>query len=130
MDVGTKRSRKTEEEKSGDKVNRPDRKKSVAFADANMKEAFEKLREGKFEDKEFLQRAIEDLRSNPFCGIRIPSKLWPKEYVQKYNIDNLFKYNLPNAWRLMYSLRGSEIEIISIILEWTDHKEYERKFKY
>ena len=79
----------------------------ITFADDKIKKAFEKLNEGKTEDKqlyEFLVRAFKDIEENAFCGIRISKKLIPKEYKQKYGIDNLWKYNLPNAWRLIYSV--------------------------
>jgi hypothetical protein len=46
------------------------------------------------------------------------------------NIDNLWKYDMPSAWRLLYSLKTEEIEIVAIILEWLDHKNYERRFGY
>lgn len=104
------------------------RVKKVGFADASIKKAFEKLKKGKTEEQElskFLDRAISDLQENPLCGIRIPSKLWPKEYVKKYEIDNLRKYDLPNAWRLLYTIHGNDVEIISILIEWLDHKNYE-----
>ncbi|MFH1255685.1 MAG: hypothetical protein V1494_00160 [Candidatus Diapherotrites archaeon] len=109
------------------------RVKLVAFADDSIKKAFEELGKGKFEEQQlfsFLKRAIDDLKENPLCGIRIPSSLWPKEYVKKYNIDNLRKYDLPSGWRLIYTLRGNDIEIISVLIEWYNHKEYERKFNY
>jgi hypothetical protein len=32
--------------------------------------------------------------------------------------------------RLIYSITGDEISIVSIILEWFDHKDYERRFSY
>ncbi|MGI0135174.1 MAG: hypothetical protein ACREBW_09485 [Candidatus Micrarchaeaceae archaeon] len=60
----------------------------------------------------------------------MPKRLIPKIYMQKYGVNNLRKYNLPHGWRLVYSLKGSEIEIIAIILEWFTHKEYERRFNY
>ena len=78
----------------------------------------------------FIKRAFSDICSNPFCGIQIPKRLIPQEYISKDNIDNLWKYNLPNAWRLLYSIKRDKIEILSIVLEWLDHKEYERRFKY
>ena len=53
-----------------------------------------------------------------------------KQYIQKYNIDNLWKYDLPNAWRLIYTIETDKIKIINIILEWFNHKNYEKKFKY
>ncbi len=62
--------------------------------------------------------------------MEIPKRLIPKEYKQRYGINNLWKYNLPNAWRLVYSITGNEVEIIAILLEWFDHKDYERRFKY
>ena len=50
--------------------------------------------------------------------------------MKKYSIDNLWKYNLPGAWRLVYSIAGNEVKIIAILLEWFPHKEYEKRFKY
>ncbi|MBU2099973.1 type II toxin-antitoxin system YoeB family toxin [Candidatus Micrarchaeota archaeon] len=107
--------------------------KQVAFAEEATRNAFDKLKQGKFEDKnlyEFIDRAIDDLKENPFVGIKISKKLWPKEYAQKYKINNLWKYNLPNAWRLLYTMRGDSIKIIAVILEWLDHTSYSRKFGY
>ncbi len=73
---------------------------------------------------------METIEVNAFCGIQIPKHLIPKEYTKKYDIKNLWKYNLPNAWRLLYSVEGNNVKIISIILEWLDHKKYERRSKY
>jgi Txe/YoeB family toxin of Txe-Axe toxin-antitoxin module len=78
----------------------------------------------------FISRAIDDLKENPFCGIPIPKRLIPKIYIRKYGINNLWKYNLPGAWRLLYSIAGNRVKIVAIILEWLSHKEYERRFKY
>lgn len=105
----------------------------VAFIDEKTKKAFEELKKGKFEDSElygFINRAIDDLKKDPMCGIRIPKKQIPKEYIKKYNVDNLRKYNLPGAWRLIYTIKADEVMILSIILEWMTHKEYERRFGY
>lgn len=110
-----------------------DRPSEVHFVDENLKKAFEKLKTSTSEDLqlyEWLARAFEDIEKNAFCGIQIPKRLIPKEYVKKYGIKNLWKYNLPNAWRLIYSIEGREIKVITIILEWLDHKNYERRFKY
>ncbi|OIO25232.1 hypothetical protein COU38_00930 [Candidatus Micrarchaeota archaeon CG10_big_fil_rev_8_21_14_0_10_54_18] len=109
------------------------RVKRVAFADKRVKKAFDELRSGRFEEKrlaEFIEDAIGELKENPFAGAAIPRRLWPAVYVKKYGIDNLRKYNLPNAWRLAYTLKGNEVEIISIILEWFDHEGYEKRFGY
>ena len=108
-------------------------KSRVVFADHKTKEAYEKLKSSKTEEQglyKWLNRAFDDLAENAFCGVQIPKKLIPKVYVDKYGIDNLWKYNLPSAWRLLYSVARDEIIVISIILEWLPHKEYERRFKY
>lgn len=108
-------------------------KSKIVFADIKVKEAFEKLKESTTEDKQLYQRllrAFEDLEQNAFTGIQIPKRLIPKTYIQKYSINNLWKYNLPDAWRLIYSVAGDKVIVISIIIEWMDHKKYERRFGY
>lgn len=103
---------------------------SVIFIDSKLKQEFNSLKSGKFENKklhEFINRALTDIKENPSCGVKIPKQTWPKEYPK---ITNLWKYNLPNAWRLIYTIKTNDIMIISIILEWFSHKDYERKFKY
>ena len=79
----------------------------VAFASPKLEKDFNKLKQGKFENKQlynFIQRAISDLKKNPMCGVKIPRKLWPKGYIKKYQIKNLWKYDLPDGWRLIYSI--------------------------
>lgn len=105
----------------------------VAFASSELENDFEKLKTNKFEDKQlyiFIQRAIDDLKNNPICGTKIPKKLWPKNYIKTYQITNLWKYDLPNAWRLIYTIVEDEVKILNVILEWFPHKKYERKFGY
>jgi hypothetical protein len=78
----------------------------------------------------FIDRALNDLKKDPDCGAKIPKRLWPKIYTQRYRISNLWKYDLPNAWRLLYTIESDEVMIMSIVLEWFDHKGYEKRFKY
>lgn len=105
----------------------------VQFVDENIRKAYEELKNGKTEDKKLynvLSEAFSAIQKNAFCGIQIPKKQIPNIYIKKYGIRNLWKYNLPSAWRLLYSIEGRDVKIISIILEWMDHKNYERRFKY
>ena len=60
----------------------------------------------------------------------IPKNLIPKDYVVNYGVGNLWKVNLSGAWRMIYTIRGSEVEIISLILDILDHRSYEKKFGY
>ena len=104
----------------------------VAFGDKRLEDDYELLRDGKFEDRrlyEFIGRAITDLKIHN-VGTKIPKQLWPRIYQQKYDINNLFKYDLPNGWRLIYTIKTDDIMILNVILEWFDHKEYEKRFKY
>ena len=109
-------------------------KSDVIFGDEKVQVAFEKLKDSKTEDKklyEFLNRAFEDLERNAFCGVQIPKKLIPKEYIKRFGpLDNLWKYNLPDAWRLTYTIKNGDVMVLSIMLEWMTHKEYEKRFKY
>ncbi len=109
-------------------------KSEIIFGDNKVKESLNKLLLAKTEDKrlyEWITRAFEDLELDSFSGIQIPKKLIPKEYEKKFGkLDNLWKYNLPNAWRLIYTVKRDQVVVLSIILEWLDHKEYEQRFNY
>jgi len=100
----------------------------VQFANNKVKEAFDKLDDKNL--KGFIERAFCDIKTNPFCGIQIPKRQIPQEYIKKFEIHSVWKYNLPNAWRLIYSIKGGELIIITIVLKWVDHKEYEKRFRY
>lgn len=105
-------------------------KSNIQFVNEKVKKAFEKLEKEDNKMYKLIIRAFEDIENNAFCGVQIPKRLIPKGYIQKFGVKNLWKYNLPDAWRLIYSIKGKNLKIISIILEWLDHKEYERRFHY
>jgi len=130
LDLGSRRSPKTPQKRFGDSLSK---EIHVGFADEKTKKAFEQLKEGKGAEPrlyKFLNRAFDDLKNDPFSGVKIPKKLWPSDYVKKYGIDNLWKYDLPNAWRLIYTIKADKVTILAVVLEWFDHKDYEKKFKY
>ncbi|MBI2548546.1 hypothetical protein HYW21_04305 [Candidatus Woesearchaeota archaeon] len=105
---------------------------TTRFFDDAIKEAFYKLEKGDDSERELfrlLNQAMDNIEQNAFCGIQIPKRLIPRQYFDK-GIKNLWKYDLPRGWRLMYSIVNEEVVVVSIILEWFDHKEYERKFNY
>ena len=110
-----------------------DRSVYVVFVEEKIEREFERLKDGRAEEKQlyrFISRALKDLKENPMCGIKIPKDRWPRTYIQKYGITNLWKYDLPNAWRLIYTIMADQIRILNIILEWYSHKDYERRFGY
>jgi len=103
------------------------------FGNEIVKKSFYDLEKGDASEKELfklINQAIDNMEINAFCGIQIPKKQIPKEYVLKYGATNLWKYDLPNAWRLIYTIRGGKAVVISIVLEWMNHKDYERRFNY
>lgn len=75
-------------------------------------------------------RNIERIKTNPPSGDCIPKKLIPKEYAIKYGITNLYRMELPFFWRMLYTIRDKEVEIIAFVLDIVDHKEYNKIFKY
>jgi Txe/YoeB family toxin of Txe-Axe toxin-antitoxin module len=102
----------------------------VIFAEDKIQKEFDELPETD-PLKEHIKKAIREIQQNAFCGIQIPKRLIPKEYIQKYQIKNLWKYDLPDGWRLIYSiLPQNKVEIISIIIEFFNHKDYEKRFRY
>ena len=102
----------------------------VVFISAELESNFYQLRSSDPIKKSII-RAIHDLRQNAFAGIQVPKRLIPKTYIRKFCINNLWKYDLPKGWRLLYTITPeNEIELISAILEWFDHKGYEQRFNY
>lgn len=102
----------------------------IRYADDRIRKSFEKLKKRDEKLLRHLKNAVENIREDPVCGIKISRRLIPKEWVKRYGVNNLYKYNLPNAWRLIYSLSGNEAQLIAIVLGCFNHKEYERKFNY
>ncbi len=106
---------------------------NIRFADSKLKEKFYSLENGTKEDQglfKAINKALDSIEENSFCGMQIPKRIVPKEYWKKYKVKNLWKINLPNGWRLLYSIVDDEIIVVSIILDWLSHKEYENKMKY
>ena len=80
----------------------------------------------------FLKK-IELIKNNPNYGNNIPKSQIPKEYIEKYKINNLFRIELSNYWRCLYTLideKENKIEIIAFVIDFLDHDKYNKKFKY
>ncbi len=77
-----------------------------------------------------IKQKIDLLKVNPEYGRHIPKNQIPKDYIRDFEVNNLWKVNLAGAWRMIYTLRGSDIEIIALILDIFDHKKYDKKFGY
>lgn len=103
----------------------------IKFGDEKLKEAFYNLKDIDKELYEQIDKATDEISKDIFCGRNVIKKWIPKELINKYGIDNLWIYNLRSGWRLLYSVTSPDkIQIIAIILDWMNHKDYERLFKF
>ena len=66
------------------------------------------------------------IKSNQFYGNNIPKNLIPKEY----NVQNLWRVELTNFWRMLYTIKGDKVEIVCFVLDIIDHDKYNKKFGY
>ena len=78
-----------------------------------------------------IEKGIEKLKQNHEEGQKIPRQLWPKYYVQRYGINNLWRLQLDDFWRMIYTLTLEEkVELVAVILEGMDHSDYNKRFVY
>lgn len=79
-----------------------------------------------------VEQKLEILQKNKHYGNPIRKDLIPLYYKKKYAANNLFRIELPQFWRMLYTLTDEEkeIEIIAFVLDIVDHEEYNKKFNY
>ncbi len=77
-----------------------------------------------------IERVLKRLKENPFAGQQIKRKIIPKQYFRKYGLTNLYRIELANRWRMLYTIKTNEIEILNFILDIVDHKRYDKILKY
>ena len=71
------------------------------------------------------------LSRDPTVGDNIRKDLIPRSLRRKFDLDNLWRVELPDAWRVLYTIAaqpGREPEVL--ILRILSHKEYGRLFGY
>ncbi len=102
----------------------------VGFTDERLLKEFNGLKFSNLALYIYLDRAFDELKINPRCGIHLPRRIIPKSYKQQYDSENIWKYNLPDGWRLIYYLNTENNQLRVMVLEWLKHSEYERRFNY
>lgn len=101
----------------------------IVFENEKVKKKYDLLR-GRKEMKwllDSLDNAFAIIVRKPSSGTPIEKYRIPKD-LKRRGFDNIWKYNLASGWRLIYSVQGSKIKMLAIILEWLDHKKYQRKY--
>ena len=73
-----------------------------------------------------IEQKINLIKLNPFYGYNLAKNLIPKEY----NVTNLWRVELSQFWRMLYTITGNELDIISVLLEFMNHDRYNKLFGY
>ncbi|MFH1359238.1 MAG: hypothetical protein ABIH37_05090 [archaeon] len=103
------------------------------FLKGEAKESYFELK--KRNDKESksilnsFQRSKEILIGNPQFGDPIKKELIPKSF-KKLGIKNLYRIELSNYWRMLYTIEGNEVEVLLFVLSISDHKKYNKLLGY
>lgn len=103
------------------------------FLKEQAKESYLELKKRNDKESESILNSIERikgiLKENPQYGQPISKKLVPKSFL-KFGIQNLYRVELSNYWRMLYTIEGNNIEILVFVLSITDHKGYNKLFGY
>lgn len=79
--------------------------------------------------KQEIRDAMQLLLEDCTRGNKIQHRLWPSEY-KILGINNLWRFELTGARRLIYTIIGEPDGLIVSIIEVMSHKEYEGRFDY
>ncbi|OIO25134.1 hypothetical protein AUJ14_04880 [Candidatus Micrarchaeota archaeon CG1_02_55_22] len=79
-----------------------------------------------------INKKVELIKANPHYGQPISKDKIPEEWKHEYGINNLFRVELPQFWRMLYTLTNSdsEVEIIAFVLEISNHEKYDKRLGY
>ncbi|GBE19941.1 MAG TPA: hypothetical protein ENG87_04315 [Candidatus Pacearchaeota archaeon] len=69
-----------------------------------------------------IKRVKELLKNNPFAGDQVQRRQLPKKYLKEYDADNVWRIELANRWRLIYTITGNKVEIITFVMDIFNHK--------
>ena len=77
-----------------------------------------------------IKQKIDFVKANLFYGDPVAKKLIPQEYKLEYGAVNIFRVELSGFWRMLYTVKGTRIDIFVFILTISDHKKYDKMFGY
>jgi len=77
-----------------------------------------------------IKRGLDVLRENMEVGEKVEKRKWPRMYVRRYGIRNLFRLDLDRNYRLTYTIIADGSKKVVCVLEVMDHKTYNRRFGY
>lgn len=80
--------------------------------------------------KTAVQEVIDNLKKDHNIGEHIKKRDIPRYYIKKHNIPVLYLVDLPQWWRLTYSIMEFEVknELSCLMLELMNHDQYNKRF--
>jgi hypothetical protein len=109
----------------------------LVFAEQKIKDEYNKLKNGTFEEKKLydnIKKHFDLLENNlklcTYVDRPMVDKPRPKQIKKRYGLNNLWKCNLNDGWRLIYSVSSNDTQQIGIIVCWMTHVEYNKTFGY
>ena len=74
---------------------------------------------------------IDLIRREPTRGDHVEHNKIPEYYIKKFKIRTLFRIELIDYWRLLYSIHSfDDVGMGILVLEALDHKKYNMRFGY
>jgi mRNA-degrading endonuclease RelE of RelBE toxin-antitoxin system len=80
--------------------------------------------------KKQIDESMDFMKADKTIGEKIEKKLWPKHYLRQHSISNLFRYRIPDGYRILYTITTTNYEKIYLILDCLPHNEYDKLFGY
>ncbi len=77
-----------------------------------------------------IDREKDNIKIDPQYGIHISRRNITKAVANRYGTDRLWKVDLVGYWRMIYTITGDEVKIIAFVMEFMDHKKYDKIFGY
>jgi len=102
----------------------------ISFIDEKKRGEYKSLVRGTYEEKTLftlINKKLDTLEWDVTSGKQISRSKIPKKY-QDFN--NIWKIDLNSRWRLLYSIVTDNQGQITVIIDWMDHKEYDKLFGY
>lgn len=77
-----------------------------------------------------VDKGLNTLKRDMLAGNKIEKKKWPKMYIKKYGITNLFRLDLNKNYRFTYTIIAEGMKKVVCVIEAMDHNTYNRRFGY
>jgi hypothetical protein len=98
----------------------------------NASKALAALESGRSSREQSIAHRVRNLRpillSNCLHGEVVRKSAIPGSLRNKYGLENLYVEDLPDFWRLLYTVVKKEGRRVILILEVVSHREYDRWF--